>query len=494
MSKAASVPTERRWSDLSSKEKDFLATPVGFGRNILKMPLYPKQEAVLNDLAKPNSRVVFRCGNEVGKTSMVGVNAILWHLSMFPAGQVISTAGAWRQVTDQLVPNLRRYSHLFPKWSFKRESISTADGVDRYVGFSTTDDRRSQGYHGTLEAPLLAIIDEAASVPTAVFHAFEERCNPQRLLIMGSPLTAEGQFYDCATRLSKFYAQHKLAQPDCPHISKESIQRKIDKYGEKHPIVLSSVFAEFMELVEGALLSLAEYERCVESPPQASGTDRHVFCDFAAGGDENVLAVRVGNRVWIEKAWVERDTMRAVGEFVAHFTRLKRQIGLQADEISGDADGLGKPMVDAIREAGWPIHEFHGGGAPKYDQDYRNHVTEAWCNGASLIRKREISLPEDPELRGQILSRKSFRHSSGKLALESKDELRKRGVGSPDRADAIFGAMLPSEAWHSTNLIDTTRALRPTKEFAYDPDHCSHDMDVEVDENLIEAIGQHAGY
>ena len=65
------------------------------------------------------------------------------------------------------------------------------------------------------------------------------------------------------------------------------------------------------------------------------------FCDFAAGGDENVLAVRRGNRVEIVATWREQDTMKAVGRFIQLF----REQDLRPEQISGDEGGLGSPCA-----------------------------------------------------------------------------------------------------------------------------------------------------
>ena len=88
---------------------------------------------------------------------------------------------------------------------------------------------------------------------------------------------------------------------------------------------------------------------------------------------------------------------------------------------------------------GWRINRVNNGAAPRYCQHYANLAAEMWFEGAKKIARREIILPEDDELRGQLLDRRSVAHAQGKLALESKSDMKKRGVRSPDRADAVLG-------------------------------------------------------
>ncbi len=61
----------RKAEDMTPTQRTALATPEGFGRAFLGLPMYPPQRAVLRDVAAEGAKVVFRCGNEVGKTSVV---------------------------------------------------------------------------------------------------------------------------------------------------------------------------------------------------------------------------------------------------------------------------------------------------------------------------------------------------------------------------------------------------------------------------------------
>lgn len=434
-----------------------LAKPWSYARVKLGKTLHPKHEAVLRDLYEPGSRVVARCGNEVGKTSSIAVAAILHHCDVLK-GLVVSTAGVRRQVEHQLWPNLTLYQHLYPGWKFSGLSIKDDKGRERYLGFTAANQGTFQGFHN-LDGPLMIIIDEAAAVSDEIIQAAEERCNPARFLLMGSPLDPQGVFYRASADLSKFYRQHKLPQGEFTRengwwLDSATIQRKIDKWGAEHPVVLSNIFAEFALQVENALLSLREWDACLESPPQPAGHERHVFLDFAAGRAENVIAVRVGNKVWIESAWREKNTMAAVGEFIVRLNKLRSQTGLKPEEVEGDADGMGIVFCHALAEGGWPIQHFHGANKPLCNSEYKNRISEVWTEGTIAIRKREWILPRDEDLKAQLVTRKGARDSKGLLMLERKEDMAARGVESPDRADAVLGAMAPLPLVRSLNASD----------------------------------------
>ena len=59
----------------------------------------------------------------------------------------------------------------------------------------------------------------------------------------------------------------------------------------------------------------------------------------------------------------------------------------------------------------------------------------------------------------QLCDRRMDRRSDGRLGLESKDDMRRRGAGSPDRADALLGAMRGSPEHRPVDFMSTGMSL-----------------------------------
>ena len=442
-----------------------LELPDVFAETALSMQLYPKQRDVLRALAPRDSAVSFRSCNEGGKTKRVICAAIMWHLFAFPRGHVITTSGSYRQIKDQLLPALQAYQSLFPGWTFFRTPrIETENAQCFWEGFSTDEAGKFEGHHaGGPDEPLMIIVDEAKTVRDDIFQAIE-RCKPTRLLIASSPGYAEGEFYRSQTTRKKFYQTFVQRASECPHWKPEDIERLREKWGEDHPLYKSMVMADFMESVSDAIIDLKSLEDLIANPPIARKggvTNAKAFCDFAwsgkGDGDENVLALRDGNVITLEETF-RADNLHAIcGRFIAAFNRL----GLKAHQIDGDEGGGGKLICDQLQAMNWRINRVNNGAAPRYCQHYANLAAEMWYEGAKQIARREIILPNDDDLRAQILDRKRVPNAQGKLAVESKSEMKKRNVGSPDRADAVFGAMTPIRQIQSYNLTDGTRASGP---------------------------------
>ena len=100
---------------------------------------------------------------------------------------------------------------------------------------------------------------------------------------------------------------------------------------------------------------------------------------------------------------------------------------------------MGTPMCDMLADAGWPINRFDFGGKAGNSQVYYNRGCEIWMKLSRSIEKGEIVLIHDPTLISQLTTRKIFYDLKGRTRLEPKDDLRSRGVKSPDRADAVAG-------------------------------------------------------
>jgi hypothetical protein len=426
---------------------DYLISPPGFAKAVLGLNLYGWQEKILWDLDTPGA-VCVRAANGSGKTSVVGASAALWHASAFPGSLTICTAGVFRQVSEQLFAALHRHAQRFPGGVFNETDVQLANG-SKIFGFATDESEKFEGWHNP---HLLIIADESKGIADKIFDAIE-RCAPQRFLCMSSPGGCFGFFHAAFNSRRKYFRQHVVTAFDCPHISQTWIDSQIEKYGREHPLIQSMIFGEFMTGdADGCVIPLAFVERNLASPPAFVDGDAQAFCDFAAGGDENVLAVRRGNRVEIAASWREPDTMKACGKFIALF----REQELTPAQISGDAGGLGLPMLDRLTESDWPIQGVNNGSPADKPEAYANKGAEIWFEARVKIEKGEVILPNDPELIAQLTSRRGWPDSRGRLQLESKADMRSRGLPSPDRADAVLGCMMPARGggWDAQTLKD----------------------------------------
>lgn len=481
-------------SNLTPEEARWLTSPEGFAIGFLGLPVYREkgdkvlercvgkdsrlfyevraddwQSRLLGNVSKHGSRTTALTCNGAGKTSVCLAALIFWHLAVFPNSKVVSTSGAWRQLQSQLAPTIKALLPRFPDWEFTDSNFTLRSPLgSEYLGFSTNDEGKAEGYHGNKaedylapsKGPLMTVIDEAKTVPVGIFQAFD-RCTYQRQVLLSSAGWAEGPFYE-SHKSSSIFEKFVVPAAVCPHADHKKNSEIIEKWGLDHPFVKSTIFAQFMSSAENAVFDGKAVEHAMSGKIRHDSGRRVAGLDFAAGGDENVLAIAEGNKVRIVKAWAERDTMKGCAEFVA----LLKAEGMKPEDCWGDDEGIGRPMMDAMATLGWKIRRHRNGEAARRDA-YFNAGAEMWGEAAAAIARGNLILPADSDLAHQLTARK-WLTGKATLQLESKDELRRRGVSSPDRADAVLMAL-----YH--------RVSTPAKAPNFDPGQWDNDTANRVD-------------
>jgi phage terminase large subunit len=506
----------RKLEEMSDAEKALLASFYGFGRHYLGLPIMddPTErkvgecrdpvtgelyyEVVTNDRQKQvldsldaGGKVSARTCNGAGKTTMLIPTAVLGFMAFYPRAKVVITSGVERQVRAQVFPALKACERRLAKWDFTDTQIMAPNGSVA-IGFATNDGGRFEGWHGNKDpfydllqhdGPLLIVVDEAKSVKPQIFDAID-RCTYQALMLTSSCGGSSGEFYQSHTKNAAFWRTHHIAARHCPHADHAKNAELIHKRGLTDHLVRSKVFAEFMGGVEGACIQRPWVEACIaKAPPFQPGT-RRFFCDFAAGGDENVIAEANGNRVRIVAAWREKNTMQACGQFIDQFRRL----GLSQDDVSrcvsGDEGGLGKGMLDRLQEIGWQLLRVNNGSTARDKEAYRNRGAEMWFEASRKFELgRVICEGFDDRTIAQLTERQGFTPSDGRREIESKEDMRERGLDSPDRADAIVGALM--EPMATAPIPFAGRTDERDRRLGW--------LEQMADENEIELAGANAG-
>jgi hypothetical protein len=407
---------------------------VAFAKEQLGLELYPWQEAVIRDVGEAALPVALAAANGSGKTSMIAAPLVLWHCHTFPQSEVVTTAGVYRQVKEQLWVTIRRHAARLGKdWKTTETGLTAPNGA-RAIGFSTKDPYKFEGWHGGPGGNLLLIFDEAKSVPESIFEA-AKRCNAKgqkRVLLMSSTGGTSGEFAAAFGRKRHLYRCHTITAYDCPHLKPEEIEALIAEYGREHPLVRSAIFSEFTDADAIQLvISPRVVAQARQQPPLPVPGRRWAYIDWAAGGDECVIAILEGNRLLPLVCWRDADTPSSVGRAA----RELKQAGVPHDHVFADGGGLGIPMNHYLMERGVAVTPINNGD-PARHPDYQNRAAELWFKAARHLEKREVILPADEKLDFQLTSRRVAVAPNGKLGVEAKAAMLARGVRSPDRADA----------------------------------------------------------
>jgi hypothetical protein len=220
-------------------------------------------------------------------------------------------------------------------------------------------------------------------------------------------------------------------------VSKDYIADMASRYGEESNAFRIRVLGEFPKTDDDTLIGFdlvdSAFHRDVstsEDAPIVWGLDVARF-----GTDSTALAKRKGNAVNEIRKWKNLDLMQTTGAVVAEYEAVKLED--RPIEILVDSIGLGAGVVDRLRELGLPARGINVAESPAMGTIYVNLRAELWGKMKAWLEKRDCKLPKDDSLLAELVAPRYTFNSSGKMKLESKDEMRKRGIGSPDMADAL---------------------------------------------------------
>lgn len=434
---------------LAEDTRALLRRPVAFATQALGFPLYDGRDGGPDWQARLLCRlegeqmdmIAGVTPNGAGKSQIIIPSAAFYWLAIYAQGMVRITTSSHRQLVSQIYPALTRLRDRLPGWEFKTSphihiTSPTGGTIEAFV---TKEGGRIEGEHGSFpNNPLLWIADECKTISADIFEGID-RCTWQKKMYLSSPGKALGTFYECFRKNRERWTCVQAGLKDCPHVPQSRIDYVIAEWGENHPYTRSTLYGEFMsdDGEHRYVFDLQDVQDLLESPPEPRDGARVAACDFAGPGDESVLALRLGNKVEVLDAWRSADMMASVGRFITLF----RKHGLSANEILGDADGMGFGFIGALKDAGWPIRSFHGGSAPRDGDHFKNRGTECWHETAAAVRRREIILPTDDKLISQLTGRRCKEDGRGRTWMEGKDEMKARGLASPDRADAVCMAV-----------------------------------------------------
>jgi len=377
------------------------------------------------------------CANYTGKTSVIFPICALWTLYCFPRSRLMYMSATWLQVTNQFFASLARFhGHpMFAGWEWLESEVRTRVGGFLF-GRASDVSGYIEGIHDQYGSPAGLLIDEAKSIRDEVLDTLS-RCHVTFRLYASSTGPASGGFYRICTAQTHLWRTFRVPSIECRHVSKAEIEA--DRENLKDSVFRIKHGAEWLYDAGDSMISLEHVRTLFADPPAYVPGRVSAFCDFAGPRDESVLAICEGNSVRIVDAWRHRDTMHSVGKFISHFRRL----GLKGYQIGGD-EGYGHQLMDRMAEEGYYLKRVNNGAAASKPNLYANLGAEWWSVVGELVEHRKIVLAADEKLVAQLTSRRKLYDSKGREKLESKAEMRARGLESPDRADAVIGAAVMS--------------------------------------------------
>lgn len=454
--------------------------PVLFAREVLLFEPDEWQKKALMDLAS-NPKVAIKSGQGVGKTGMEAV-CLLWFLCCFPYPRIVATAPTKQQLHDVLWSEVNKWMSRSPllseilKWT--KTYIYMRNYEKRWfaVARTATKPENMQGFH---EDNMLFIVDEASGVADPIMEAILGTLSGanNKLLLCGNPTRTSGTFFDAFNADRAIYKCHTVSSADSPRTNKDNIKSLIRKYGEDSNVVRVRVKGEFPKQEDDVFIMLSIVEHCTMIDlPEDKAISRISFgVDVARyGNDETVIAKNVGGKITLPVSFRGQSLMTTVGKIVQQYREVIKEYPAYRGKIFVNIDdcGLGGGVTDRLEEVKAeeklsrmvivPVNAAakvpddvveDGKGKVKACEIYENMTTYLWGTVKDRMTLEEISLENDNELVAQFSCRKYRLTSRGRMLLESKEEMKKRGIESPDRADAVALSCYEKKTFNIGSLV-----------------------------------------
>jgi len=422
--------------------------PIGFSYDVLGIKILCDQQQEFLTASIENERVAWRTGHGVGKTISAGILSI--HRLYSRESIVVTTAPTWNQVELLLWKEIRKL-HRNAKKALPGTLLNTRINLgERYaVGRSTDDPNKFQGFH---DVEVVMIEDESPGVHPDIHDAIEGTMTAGGLWAkIGNPLEPIGPFYDVFSDPDWFTMA--MSSWDHPNVVEDKViipgavtrkwcEDRLRRWGEDSPVYQSRVLGEFPTTALDQLISLKDVEDALVRDTLPTG-DPEIWCDPAWRGDDETV-------FWLKRGLHIQELFRFPGydatETIGYAIKLRKKH--KAVLIGIDADGVGGPIADSLAEAGETVIYYRGSESAHDPEVYVNKRAEAWCTMADTIKHISINCERDfDDLKAQMVSTKRKKlNSKGQIVLVSKDEMRKKGIKSPDRADVIVMAYAPRGA------------------------------------------------
>ncbi|MCI8486050.1 MAG: terminase [Clostridia bacterium] len=428
--------------------------PVEFVKDIIGATPDDIQGDILTSVSE-NQLTSVRSGHGIGKSALQSW-LIYWFMCTRPFPKIPCTAPTKHQLHDILWAEVAKWrtKAIQSEIEWTQEKLYMKSNPENWfaVPRTATQPDALQGFHAD---HLLYIIDEASGVKDVVFEPVLGSLSTQdaKLIMCGNPTQLSGFFFDSHNKNRSIYSTFKVSGENSKRVSKDYVQMIIDMYGLDSDVYRVRVAGEFPKAMPDSFIQLDWVEDCsLKVPNRTYPVDRiDIGVDVARYGDDETIINPLFDKKYQQRPVVmyHNDTMQVTGQIVSLVERYRQEyIGVPI-HIKIDCDGLGVGVYDRLKEIkkerNWvtvKLYECHFGGAGGKNKkeepvEFSNSTGLMWGLLREKLKRKEIELIYDDKQITQLSNRKYRINSDGKIELERKEEMKKRGLTSPDRRRCI---------------------------------------------------------
>lgn len=388
-------------------------------------------------------------GHGIGKSALVAW-LIKWAMDTREDTRGVVTANTDTQLRTKTWPELGKWHRLSltRDWCSHTATalISTAPGHDKTwrvdaIPWSEHNTEAFAGLHNVGKRVLL-VFDEASGIADNVWEVAEGALTDEGTEIIwavfGNPTRTGTRFHACFNGLRHRWDARTIDSRTVEGTNKAQFDAWVEDYGLDSDFVRVRVRGEFPRSNATQFISTEDVEtskrRGQPEKVMYSHAPRVVGVDIARhGDDESVILRRQG--VWCEKPKHLRiaDLMTLAGEVAAVIEEWR------PDAVFIDATGIGWGVVDRLRQLGYgrTLYAVQTGEKAQAPEKFYNHRAEIWDRMRAWVKEAAHLPADDPSLMTDLTGPEYSYDRFNRLVLEKKEDMKARGLASPDSADAL---------------------------------------------------------
>ena len=383
-------------------------------------------------------------GHGIGKSAGIGM-VVNWAISTCEDTKVVITANTDTQLRTKTAPEVGKWQRLSitSHWlDVQATSVAVRDKDHvktwraDFVPWSEHNTEAFAGLHNKGKRIVL-IFDEASAIADKVWEVAEGALTDEGTEIIwiafGNPTRNVGRFRECFRRFKHRWNARQIDSRTVEGTNKEQIAKWAADYGEDSDFFKVRVRGMFPSMSARQFIGEADVAAAygkVLRPEQYEFAPKILTVDPAwEGDDEFAIGLRQGLSFRILRTMPKNDNDLVAARVIADLEDENK-----ADAVFVDA-GYGTGIVSAGQGMGrdWTLVWFAGASA---DIGCLNKRAEMWKAARDWL-KSGGALPDDPQLRDELQAPEIVPRADGKVQIESKKDMKTRGVPSPNRADAL---------------------------------------------------------
>ncbi len=419
---------------------------IDFCKEVLKADLDDWQVDFLLACQK-DPRVAVRAGNSVGKSYAVGCLAI-WFLITKPNALVVLVANSEAQVKDRTMrtcANILSQSIIKDWFDPTATKISLITDPTIYITIAVGSKSNPDAIRGFHAQNYLLVIDEAQGIDPEIFKALETTVasNNSKMVMIGNPTRLGTDFHKAFYENQKYWNCKKVDGRFCKHVNKDWINKTIEENGIDSDYVRMTILGEFPKQSAQQFLPPQIWRDCqvYEVSEQVYKTFPVVLgVDIARGGEDFcVICVKQGRKV-LKFIKFQADDHFKIAQIVSDTFN-----EYQAKVVIVDETGMGSGTVDVLKNVYLKPSQVIGKNFARSASNstkYANTRQELWGEG-KLKLKAGIAIPSEyiKDLVDETEGIECYFDKKNRIFVETKDEMKRKGLASPDMTDALFLAL-----------------------------------------------------